>query len=107
MIKSGLIFGGVLLVAQVLTGAVLNPLCGLCVGLVIGSATGFVAGLFDKPADSGAGAKSGAGAGAIAGVGALIGFIGADIIRGFLIKPEDVAAMAQNMGLPVTNDPTI
>src|SRR6185369_10751963 len=66
-----------------------------------GVGAGYLAGVFDKPADQGSAAKSGASAGAIGGAGALIGQIiggmGAVAIQG----PQAGAEIMRQFGVPV------
>ena len=104
MLKSGLIVGVVTLVLA--TGAVLlSPLCVPCLAIVAGLAAGYLAGVFDKPSESGATTKTGAAAGAIGGAGALIGHLLGGLGNALILGPEGGAAFAQMLGLPATTDP--
>lgn len=104
MLKSGLIFGGVMAVLGTIFGA-LFPLCASCLALFAGAGAGYLSGVFDQPADQGSSAKSGAGAGAIGGAGALIGHVlggmGLAIVRG----PQSGADLMRQFGVPVDTSP--
>ena len=74
MLKSGLIIGAITLVLASILGFIF-PLCIPCLAILVGAGAGYLAGMFDKPGDSGGSAKLGAGARAIGGIGALIGHV--------------------------------
>ena len=99
MLKSGLIFGVVALLFSA-GAALLSPLCVPCLALFFGLGAGFVAGVFDKPADNGTSTKSGALSGVIGGVGALVGQLIGAVINGVLVGPEGTARIAEQLGLP-------
>lgn len=98
MFKSGVIFAVVSLVLA--TGStLLSPMCTPCLALFLGLGAGFLAGVFDKPADGGKSAKTGAGAGAIGGIGATLGqFVGAGL-NALLVGPEGAARIMEQFGL--------
>jgi len=99
MRKSGLIFGAVALFLCV-GAALLSPLCVPCLALFLGLGAGYLAGVFDKPADNGGASRAGAMGGLIAGVGALLGqMIGAGI-NGVIVGPENASRIIEQMGLP-------
>ena len=52
MTKSGLIFGAVTLLAAGLTGVISLQICAPCLALFLGLGAGYLAGVFDKPADN-------------------------------------------------------
>jgi hypothetical protein len=98
MVKSGLIFGAVALVL-ILGSTLIHPLCAPCVGLFIGLAAGYVAGVFDKPINSGESIRKGGIAGAIAGaLGFVGGFIGG-VINGAVVNPSSVEAFTKLFGI--------
>jgi hypothetical protein len=99
MLKSGLIFGVVALLFSA-GAALLSPLCVPCLALFLGLGAGFVAGVFDKPADNGGATKLGAQSGVIGGVGALIGQCIGAVINGVLIGSEGAARMLEQLGIP-------
>lgn len=105
MLKSGLIIG---LVTLIFAGgaSLITPLCVPCLALLGGLGTGYLAGSFDKPLDSGASTRKGAGAGAIAGVGALGGHLLGGGINAALVGPQGAADLMNTLGLPATTDPT-
>jgi hypothetical protein len=94
MLKSGIILG---VIGFVLTigVSIFSPLCALCIGILLGLAAGYLAGVFDRPLDSGSAAKRGAGAGALAG------FL---MIFGQLIAAALNAGTMQDTGLQGFND---
>jgi hypothetical protein len=99
MVKSGLIFGVVMLFVALGVTLVL-PYCIPCVALLLGLAAGYVAGVFGKPAGQPFATRSGAIAGAIAGAGVVIGeMIGAAINAAF-VNPATVTRLMQQLGLP-------
>jgi hypothetical protein len=103
MTKSGLIVGVITLILA--TGVtLLSPFCVPCVAILAGVGAGYLAGVFDKPNVSGASAKSGAIAGTIGGAGALLGHLIGGVINAVLVGPAGGAAIAQQLGLPVTSD---
>ncbi len=100
MFKSGVIFAAVSLLLA--TGStLLSPMCVPCLALFLGLGAGFLAGVFDKPADGGKSAKTGAVAGAIGGIGAIVGqMIGAGL-NALLVGPEGAARLMEQWGLEV------
>lgn len=74
MVKSEIIFAVIALVVSIILPIIpLGSCCLFFLVIILGAAAGYVAGNFDKPADTGAAAGKGAAAGAIAGIGALVG----------------------------------
>jgi hypothetical protein len=106
MIKAGLILGVVMLVLGI-GGSLITPLCVPCIALAAGLGAGYLAGVFEKSETSGGAAKVGAIAGAIGGAGALLGQIIGGIINAIVVKPEGVADMLEQFGLPVASDPSL
>jgi hypothetical protein len=103
MTKSGLIVGVITLILG--TGVtLLSPFCVPCVAILAGAGAGYLAGVFDKPDVSRASARSGAIAGAVGGAGALLGHLIGGAINAMLVGPAGGAAIAQQLGLPVTSD---
>lgn len=100
MLKSGLILGVVALVLMAVT-SLLSGLCGPCLALFIGLGAGYLAGVFDKPFESGASAKSGALSGAISGIGALAGQLVGSVGTLLIVGPEQAARLLRQFGLPM------
>ena len=99
MVKSGLIFGGIAFLF-ILGGAVfVAPFCAPCLGLVFGILAGYVACVFDRPADSAESVKKGGYAGAIAGGIALIASLLGSVINGMLLNPANVASYSRLFGI--------
>lgn len=99
MLKSGLIVGAVALVIAI-GGSLVSPICVPCLALFLGLGAGYLAGVFDKPYDSGASTKSGAAAGAIGGVGALLGHMVGAALNSVIMGPQAAADMLEQFGLP-------
>jgi hypothetical protein len=99
MVKSGLIFGVVMLVVA-LGVTLVMPYCIPCVALGIGFAAGYVAGVFGKPADKSSATKSGTMAGALAGAGVVLGEMAGAVINGYSVGPEKTAELMQTLGIP-------
>jgi hypothetical protein len=98
MVKSGLIFGAISFVLVLGFAVLVTPFCAPCLGLVLGIAAGYVAGVFDKPINSGESIRKGGIAGLIAGaLGFVGGFIGG-IINGAVLNPSSVEAFTEVFG---------
>jgi len=101
MLKAGLI--GLLVGGLFGLGITLVfPYCTPCAAIPIGLGVGFLACLWDKPADGGSGAGLGAKSGAIAGAGGLFGQVIGTIINGMVVGPEKAAEFSAMIGLPAT-----
>ena len=98
MYKAGGILAAVAAVLVTGLGAGVSPLCGPCLALFIGLGAGYLAGVFDKPAQTAA-ARAGAIAGAVAGAGALVGHLLAAVINSFLVGPEGATALLRQLGV--------
>ncbi|MBN1920947.1 MAG: hypothetical protein JW892_06865 [Anaerolineae bacterium] len=98
MVKSGLIFGAVMLVVA-LGVTLLSPLCVPCAALFIGLGAGYVAGVFDKPRTNQAALKSGALAGVIAGAGGFIGQAIGTAINASVMSPDQVMELMRQFGI--------
>jgi hypothetical protein len=99
MVKSGLIFGAISFVLVLGSAVLITPFCAPCVGLVLGLAAGYVAGVFDKPINSGESIKKGGIAGTITGkLGFIGGFIGG-VINGAVLNPSSVEAFTKVFGI--------
>jgi hypothetical protein len=98
MTKSGLIFGGVMILGSILA-TLFSPFCVPCVGLLLGFAAGYVAGLFGKSTDQPQAVKSGALAGLMAGAGAVIGEMIGGVINGVLVGPQGASQILHSLGL--------
>ena len=104
MLKSGLIVGAVMLVLGTTFGF-LFPLCVSCLAIFAGVGAGYLAGVFDKPADQGTAAKSGASAGAIGGGGALLGHLIGGMAAVAIQGPQAGAEIMRQLGLPTDTSP--
>lgn len=102
MLKSGLIVGGVMLIVGG-AFAFLFPLCVPCLALLAGAGAGYLAGLWDRPADNGRAVQRGALAGALGGVGALVGHIGGGLGAAAFTGPQTSLELARRLGLDVGN----
>ncbi len=107
MLKSGLIIGAVAFLSAAGAAAIVSPLCAVCVGVLLGLPAGYLAGVFDKPMDSGEALKFGAGAGAIAGVGGVIGQLVAAVINALVIGSTFLADFYEQVGLPPTDTSSV
>lgn len=91
MSKSGSIFGAVSF-ALLLGVTLISPFCVPCLGLFLGLAAGYVAGIFDKPVSSRDSLRIGGLAGLVAGGFGLIGEL---IGVGINVQTMDVSAYQQ------------
>ncbi len=86
MIKSGLIFGAGMFLMVLLFSSVASPFCALCIAVVMGMGSGYVAGWFDKPATSAEATRKGAISGAITGVCSVLAQMIAAVILSVLYQ---------------------
>jgi hypothetical protein len=100
MVKSGLLFGAISFVLVLGTATLLTPFCAPCLGLVFGLASGYVAGIYDKPTNSGESIRSGAIAGAIAGSLGFVGGLIGGAINGAVMDPSNLEAIYKTLGIP-------
>jgi hypothetical protein len=98
MAKAGIIVGVVALLFGVGV-ALLSPLCVPCITLLLGIAAGFLAGVFDKPAEGNETLKTGAFAGLIGGAGLVLGQLAGAIINAIVVGPEGAAQLLENLGM--------
>ena len=98
MVKSGIIFGGVAFIL-ILGSSLISPLCAPCVGLFMGLAAGYVAGVFDKPRYSRDSLKSGGIAGLIAGIIGLIGGLIGGAINGTSVNASMIEQFYRALGI--------
>jgi hypothetical protein len=99
MVKSGLILGAISFVLVLGFAVLITPFCAPCLGLVLGLAAGYYAGVIDKPSNSGESIRKGGIAGVIAGaLGFVGGFIGA-VINGSVLNPSSVEAFTKVFGI--------
>lgn len=87
MFKSGLILAAVMLIVGGIL-AFFFPLCVPCLAHVAGAGAGYLAALWDQPADNGKSVQRGAGAGAIGGVGALVGHLAGSLAAAAYVGPQ-------------------
>ncbi len=100
MVKSGLLFGAISFVLVLGTATLLTPFCAPCLGLVFGLAAGYIAGIYDKPTNSGESIRRGAIAGAIAGSLGLVGGLIGGAINGAVMNPSNLEAIYKTLGMP-------
>ena len=100
MLKAGLIGAAVSFVLAI-GAALITPFCNPCLALLLGLGVGVLAGVWERPTTSGAGAGEGAKAGAIASVGGLIGQMAGAVINGFTVGPEAVAELMDRFDVPL------
>ncbi len=86
MIKSGLIFGAGMFLMVLLFSSVASPFCALCIAVVMGLASGYVAGVFDKPVTSAEATRKGAVSGAITGACSVLAQMIAAVILSVLYQ---------------------
>ncbi len=98
MVKSGLIFGGVMILGA-LGVTLLVPYCVPCAALLLGLAAGYAAGAFEKPGEQPRAVRAGALAGLIAGAGGVIGEMLGAVINGFTVGPERAIQILQGLGI--------
>ncbi len=102
MSKAGLIGIALSFVLSVIA-ALIAPLCGLCVVVVVGLVAGYLSGVFDRPMTGALAARTGAAAGGIASVGALSGqLLAAAGLAAFFPEGSQLAAeiVADIQGIP-------
>jgi hypothetical protein len=97
MLKSGIIIGIVALVLGLGT-TLISPLCTPCLAVLFGLGAGYLAGVFDKPAQGSETVKSGGIAGGISGLGAMAGQIIGSVINSLIVGPQGAAQMLRNFG---------
>ncbi|MBP7692294.1 MAG: hypothetical protein KA764_10270 [Anaerolineales bacterium] len=98
MLRSGLIVGAVMLVAG--GGlAYLFPLCVPCLAVVAGALAGYLAGVWERPANNGRAVQRGALAGAIGGAGAVLGHVAGGLLAAVTVGPQGAADVARQLGL--------
>ena len=100
MLKAGLIGAGVSFVLAIVA-ALITPFCNPCLALLLGLGVGVLAGVWERPTTSGAGAAEGAKAGAIAAVGGLVGQMAGAVINGFIVGPDGAAELLRRFDLPL------
>ncbi len=99
MVKSGLIFGVISVVFILGLAVFIEPVCAPCLGLILGLSAGYMAGVFDKPTNSGESTKKGGYTGAIVGAfGFVGGFIGS-VINGMILNPGNIASFMSRIGI--------
>lgn len=100
MFKSGAMAAGLMLILGGLT-TLISPLCVPCLALLVGVGAGYLAGVFDRPLDSGGATKAGAVAGAVGGAGAWLAHVCGGLINAVVIGPERSAEIMRQFGLTV------
>lgn len=100
MTRAGLIGAGVIFVLA-LGLSFVSGLIVPCCAIIVGLGAGYLAGMWERPSESGLATRRGAFAGAIAGVGAIIGQPLGALANAALLGPEASAAMVEQLGLDV------
>ena len=101
MKKSALISAGIAFVFAAGGSILISPVCVPCLMLVVGLMAGYLAGVFDKPAENKQATKSGALAGLLGGIAALAGQSVGAVANGVLLGPIKTLEVVHQMGLPV------
>ena len=99
MVKSGFIFGAISFILVLGFAVIITPFCAPCLGLILGLAGGYFAGVFDKPTDSGASVRKGGIAGAIAGALGFVGGLIGGVINGAMLNPSSVESFTRFFGI--------
>lgn len=99
MVKSGLIIG-VISLLLILGISFFLSYCAPCLGIFLGLAAGFLAGVFDKPISSRDSLIKGGFAGAIAGAIGLLGGLIAAIFRSQMLSPATFESIYRMYGFP-------
>jgi hypothetical protein len=102
MIKSGLIVGAAAFVL-IFGNTLIHPFCAPCMGLFPGLAAGYLAGVFDKPINSGESIKKGGIAGAIAAVLGIIGGLIAAVVNTTYVNAANIESINRALGIPNYN----
>jgi hypothetical protein len=102
MIKSGLLFGAASFIFLLGASVLFTPFCAPCLGVLLGLAAGFVAGVFDQPITLEEGLKHGGIAGAIAGGVGFFGSLIASLINGVILTPSTLTTLYRNLGIHLT-----
>lgn len=98
MVKSGLIFGAISFILVLGFSVLVTPFCAPCIGVFLGIAAGYVAGVYDKPISSGESIRKSGIAGLIAGALGFVGGLIGGIINGAVLNPSSVEAFTQFFG---------
>jgi hypothetical protein len=99
MVKSGLIFGAIAFILILGSSTIITPLCAPCLGMFLGIAAGYVAGIFDKPTSSRDAVRKGGFTGAIVGGFGIVGSLLASIINGAVLNPTNLDALYRTLGV--------
>ncbi len=81
-----------------------------CCAIVVGLGAGYLAGMWERPAQNGVSVQRGALAGAIAGVGVVLGQTIGTLVNAYMLGPSASLAVAQQLGLDAggaTVDPMV
>jgi MFS family permease len=106
MVRAGIIVGAVGFVLVLGSAVIISPLCTLCWGLILGLAAGYLAGVYEKPANNNDTLKKGAIAGAIAAGLVMLGALIGGIINAAILEPADIQQMYELLGIDLTLDQT-
>jgi hypothetical protein len=101
MLKSGIIFGLIGFVLVLGVSVLISPFCSICFTVLLGLGAGYVAGVFERPLDSGEAWKRGAGAGALAGGLVILGqLIAGGVNANFMANDPNAQIVNELLGLP-------
>lgn len=109
MTRAGLI-GAVVIFLLALGLSFVSGLIVPCCAIVIGLGAGYLAAMWDRPAQNQLAVKNGAIAGAIAGVGALLGQVAGTLGNAMMLGPNGAMDTMRQLGMDVGNvgvDPTM
>jgi hypothetical protein len=109
MTRAGII-GAVVIFLLALGGSFVSGLLVPCCAVLVGLGVGYLASMWDKPADNNRAVRLGAIAGAIAGIGAVIGQTVGGVANAALLGPEAASQIVEGLGLDTGGaaaDPTI
>lgn len=98
MVRAGLILGAVMLVAGGGLAYLFAP-CVPCLALVAGALAGYLAGVWDRPAENGRAIQRGALAGTLGGAGALLGHLVGGLLAAATVGPQGALDLARQLGL--------
>ncbi len=102
MARSGLIFGAVSLIL-IFGTTLISPICAPCLGIFLGLAAGYVAGVFAKPPTSGESVRIGGFAGLIAGGLGLVGELIGGAINASTYNAAAMQEVYKILGIPTTS----
>lgn len=106
MFKSGLIVAAIALLFG-LGLTLLSPVCTPYVAVILGVLAGYLAGVFDKPADNSSATRTGAGGGLVASIGVILGQMFGAVANSMLVGPEGAQQLLDSFGAPSPYSPAV